>query len=311
MNRSIVKTRIKNVLQKVYYENPFRAIKSSSDYWNQHNVTLSKSFLSEEESLSYFNWRNDQYFNYIDLMPVYGQDDKVVLDYGCGPGNDLVGFLHHSNPAKLVGCDVSRLSLAEAKQRLSLHPRGQKVEFVKIEESDNNLPFDDSSIDYIHSSGVIHHIPDPKLVLNEFKRVLKPDGQIRIMVYNYESIWLHLYVAYQKVALLNRYVNRPIREAFSKFTDGEACPVSNVYKSSEFIELAENCGLNCEFTGSSVSQHEMKLLPLRFEAIQDMRLREESRNFLMNITFDEKQLPKYQGIHAGIGAIFQLNLSRS
>ena len=25
-------------------------------------------------------------------MPVSGADDKVVLDYGCGPGNDLVGY---------------------------------------------------------------------------------------------------------------------------------------------------------------------------------------------------------------------------
>ena len=31
-------------------------------------------------------------------MPVNQADGLVVLDYGCGPGNDLVGFGHFSNP---------------------------------------------------------------------------------------------------------------------------------------------------------------------------------------------------------------------
>ena len=55
-------------------------------YWTRHNVTLHAAFPTVEASLEYFDWRNDQYPGYIDLMPVQGQDGKVVLDYGCGPG---------------------------------------------------------------------------------------------------------------------------------------------------------------------------------------------------------------------------------
>ena len=299
--------RVKDLLKKTYYERIFRQRKSSSEYWSVHNVTSSRRFSSASDSLAYFEWRNDQYFNYIDLMPVDRQDGKMVLDYGCGPGNDLVGFLHFSRPSKLVGCDVSERSLEEARLRIRLHEGGDEVQLVKLEEADENLPFDDYCFDYIHCSGVLHHTPDPERILREFKRVLRPDGRIRVMVYNYDSVWLHLYVAYQQVVLRSRYSQLSIREAFSKFTDGEACPISKVYRPSEFEDMARRSDLSCRLIGSSVSQHEMSLLPLRYEAMQNPALREESRKFLMQLTFDERQLPKYQGIHAGIGAEFEMN----
>jgi hypothetical protein len=40
-----------------------------ADYWTNYNVTLHHAFQSREESLSYFRWRNDRYFGYIELMP--------------------------------------------------------------------------------------------------------------------------------------------------------------------------------------------------------------------------------------------------
>src|SRR5437762_4766557 len=77
-----------------------------ADYWTRYNVTLHQHFTSPSESLAYVRWRNDQYFGYIDLMPVDGQEGKTVLDFGCGPGHDLVGFATRSRPARLIGIDV-------------------------------------------------------------------------------------------------------------------------------------------------------------------------------------------------------------
>ena len=61
-------------------------------YWCLHNVTNHHCFKSESESLDYLNWRNKCYLHYEKYMPVNQADDKVVLDFGCGPGHDLVGF---------------------------------------------------------------------------------------------------------------------------------------------------------------------------------------------------------------------------
>src|ERR1700735_2639473 len=90
-------------------------------YWKGHNVTLHRTFSSPEASLADFHWRNAQYFGYIDLMPVSSADGLTVLDFGCGPGYDLVGFASQSRPQRLIGIDVSQSSLAEAKSRLELH----------------------------------------------------------------------------------------------------------------------------------------------------------------------------------------------
>src|SRR3546814_11047443 len=52
----------------------------SEEYWSQHNVTNHVKFVDDSESLKYFDWRNDQYIGYIDLLPVKGHDGEVILD---------------------------------------------------------------------------------------------------------------------------------------------------------------------------------------------------------------------------------------
>jgi ubiquinone/menaquinone biosynthesis C-methylase UbiE len=81
-----------------------------------------------------------------------------VLDFGCGPGHDLVGFGTQSKPARLVGVDVSRSSLAEARRRLALHEVTPDLLYHDINAGP--LPFEDGSFDLAHSSGVLHHMQD-------------------------------------------------------------------------------------------------------------------------------------------------------
>jgi SAM-dependent methyltransferase len=83
-------------------------------------VTLHHQFKSAEESLAFFHWRNDQYFGYIERMPVAGFDGKAVLDFGCGPGHDVIGFAIYSSPARLVAADISPAS-----------GRGSPIDFVR------------------------------------------------------------------------------------------------------------------------------------------------------------------------------------
>src|SRR6185437_7824589 len=241
-----------------------------ASYWTDHNVTAHHRFATAADSLNYFHWRNDQYFGYIDLMPVAGQDGKVVVDFGCGPGHDLVGFGAYSKPSRLIGIDVSPSSLAEARDRLALH--GIRCELIALDPSATTLPLADGSVDYLHSSGVLHHTPEPAGWLREFRRVLRRDAGARIMVYNYDSLWLHLYVAYQKQLVEGTLVGLDLRAAFAKTTDGPDCPISRVYRPTEFVALAKEAGFDAEFLGAGISMHEASLLPNRFAAIQDYRL---------------------------------------
>ena len=106
--------------------------RANVEYWSGFNVTLHHRFTSPAESLDYFHWRNQQYPGYIELMPVSGQGGKVVLDYGCGPGHDVIGFGVCSVPKRLLAADISPTSLAEAEHRSRLH--GLNVEFIRIDE---------------------------------------------------------------------------------------------------------------------------------------------------------------------------------
>jgi SAM-dependent methyltransferase len=276
----------------------------TKNYWTQHNVTLHHGFQSVQESLEYFHWRNDQYFHYIESMPVAGFDQRRVLDFGCGPGHDLVGFGAYSKPAKLCGADLSASSLAEAAGRLQLH--GINAELIELSPDAPKLPFEDASFDHIHSSGVLHHTPDPVGILKELSRVLESGGTMNIMVYNYDSIWLHLYVAYQRTLVDGLYAGLDLRGRFKHSTDGDGCPISNCYRPQEWIALCAEAGLRAEFTGAAISMHEMTLLGSRHMAVQNRALSAESRKFLLDLSFDEKGYPMYRGHYAGVDACYRL-----
>lgn len=281
-----------------------RRPQTSQEFWSDYNVTEHRRFRDRDESLRYFWWRCEQYFDYLDHMPVTGQDGTVVLDYGCGPGHDLVGFVEHSKPSRLIGMDVSPTSLSEAGERLALH--GAKVELVRIDENTMRLPLADASVDYVHCSGVLHHVPDPLAVLREFRRVLRPDGRSRIMVYNYESVWLHLYAAHMLRFAEPAGTRQTVREAFRRSTDTEHCPISVAWTPAEVSDMAARAGFVSRHVGNAVSVHELVILPKRFDAILNRDLEEEHRRFLLGLTFDRRGLPYAGDKAAGIDGCYLL-----
>lgn len=283
---------------------PWRRPQTSQEFWSTYNVTEHRRFRDRDESLRYFWWRCEQYFDYLDHMPVTGQDGTVVLDYGCGPGHDLVGFVEYSKPSRLVGMDVSPASLGEAEERLALH--GAKLELIRIDEGTIRLPLADASVDYVHCSGVLHHVPDPLAVLREFRRVLRPDGRTRIMVYNYESVWLHLYAAHMLRFADPAGPRQTVQEAFRRSTDTEHCPISVAWTPAEVADMAARAGFACRHLGNAVSVHELVILPKRFDAILNVDLEEEHRRFLVALTFDRRGLPYAGDKAAGIDGCYLL-----
>jgi SAM-dependent methyltransferase len=278
--------------------------RTSEEFWAGYNVTSHHRFRDRAESTRYFAWRSEQYFDYLEYMPVAGQDDRVVLDYGCGPGHDLVGFVEYSKPSRLIGMDVSPASLREAEARLALH--GASPELIPITESSPRLPLPDASVDYIHCSGVLHHVPDPRRVLREFRRVLRQEGRARLMVYNYESVWLHLYAAHTIRFTRPEGRGLTVREAFRRSTDTEACPISEAWTPDEVAAMCAATGFSCRHLGNAVSVHELAILPQRFDAILNLELEEEHRRFVLDLAFDRRGVPYHGDKAAGIDACYEL-----
>lgn len=276
--------------------------KSSAQYWSEHLVPH-EDWSDAMESLNYFSWRNLQYPGYLELMPVSGADNLTVMDYGCGPGNDLIGFHEFSKPAHLIGLDVSAKALAVARRRALLH--GLDASLILLEEERNEIPIASNTVDLVHSSGVLHHVKNLPEVLVEIKRVMKWGARLQIMVYNHQSIWLHLYTAYIHQIEMGLYKQMPLLEAFRRTTDGSECPISKCYRPSEFLELMASMGFEGRFKGAAVSLLELELMPKRFQAIKSRQLAKEHREFLSSLTFNEKGYPMIEGHVAGIAGCYE------
>lgn len=277
-------------------------------YWGSHTVN-STPFKSRSESLDYLEWRFQQYPMFRELMDLWGDHSgQVVLDYGCGPGNDLTGFLEFSNPCKVIGIDVSQKALALASLRLSLHNfDAQQSQLIKISDASLEIPLENRLVDYIYCEGVLHHTSHPEQIMKEFRRILKPDGQACIMVYNYDSVWLHLYTAYDRMIRQNAFPGLHLLEAFTRNTDGTECPISRCYKPEDFLNLCTVAGFRAEFKGGYLSTTELdSLKTLASQALEDRRLSDEHKIFLKSLNYDKDGYPLFRGKYAGIGGVYSL-----
>ena len=97
---------------------------------------------------------------------------KIVLDFGCGIGS-LTEKVTQFNPEKLVGVDISEISINKAIE-------SSKNLNLQIEYSvDNceNLELKDNTFDLVYGSGILHHLNLNKSI-NEICRVLRKDGEM-------------------------------------------------------------------------------------------------------------------------------------
>lgn len=105
-----------------------------------------------------------------------------VLEIGVGMGADYLEWLKAG--ALATGVDLSSASLERARQRAE---RAGYQPDLRVADAEQ-LPFADNSFDVAYSYGVMHHSPNTAQCVQEARRVLKPGGQARIMVYHHPSI---------------------------------------------------------------------------------------------------------------------------
>ena len=100
-----------------------------------------------------------------------------LLDVGCGPGSITRGLAERLAPGKVVGLDLSRETLAAARQDAAA--RG--LANLQYEEgSVYELPFPDASFDVAYAHQVFQHLRESGAALREMLRVVRPGGFIAI-----------------------------------------------------------------------------------------------------------------------------------
>ena len=109
---------------------------------------------------------------------------KRVLEVGVGAGTDFIQWLRAG--ALASGIDLTEEALANLTHRIREYALPEP-ESLKLADAEN-LPFPSGTFDLGYSWGVLHHTPDTGKALAELVRVVRPGGEIKIMLYNRHSL---------------------------------------------------------------------------------------------------------------------------
>jgi SAM-dependent methyltransferase len=123
---------------------------------------------------------------FADFESARGQD---VLEIGVGLGSDFVRFARAG--ARATGVDLTDSAVELVRGRFEQEGLSCDLRVADAE----TLPFADASFDRVYSWGVLHHTPDTERAIAEALRVLRPGGQLCVMLYGRRSwvafgLWL-------------------------------------------------------------------------------------------------------------------------
>lgn len=176
---------------------------SIQEFWQSHPCgegLVEQKFDSDFASFfkSYDELRYTKEKHILDCLAAVDFRNKNVLEIGLGQGADAEVIARSG--AIYNGLDLTAAAVDRVKARFrikTLH-HGDIVQGSAL-----NIPFPDNSFDIVFSHGVLHHIPNIGQAQREIKRVLKPNGELIMMLYARHSLnyWFSI-KALRKILLI-------------------------------------------------------------------------------------------------------------
>jgi len=193
-------------------------------FWDNRPCNInhsSKEFMSKE----YFDEVEKKKYLVESHIPNFSNFEKYknkkVLEIGCGIGTSAVMFARAG--ADYVGVELSTESLNITKMRFEIF--NLKGAFYTLNAENMDI-FEDDTYDLVYSYGVIHHAENPEKVIDEAYRVLKSDGELKLMLYAEDS-WkkmiidmnLDQYEAQHNCPIVYTYTKEEIYELLRHFSN--------------------------------------------------------------------------------------------
>ena len=195
-------------------------------YWNEriHDLEMTKHPPGSPEFFADLDeYRFDKLRYLPRLVNFQGYPKKNLLEVGCGIGTDLVRFA--KGGAYVTGVDLSLTAL-------DLAAKNAATSGVTIElrlANGEALPFDDDSFDLVYGHGVTQYTAEPRRMVEECYRVLKPNGVAIFMVYNRIS-WLNALSKLMRVEL--EHEDAPV---LRKYSIGELHELLNCFSNVSIV----------------------------------------------------------------------------
>lgn len=109
---------------------------------------------------------------------------KRVLEIGVGAGSDFRNWVECG--AHVTGIDLTEAAVSLTAEHLKVKGLASGNHELRVADAEY-LPFKDDSFDIVYSYGVLHVTPDTEKALAQAYRVLKPGGELRVMIYHVPS----------------------------------------------------------------------------------------------------------------------------
>ncbi len=182
------------------------------DFWQKHPcgedfVGGSETFEADYETFfeNYDKFRYTKEPHILECLKEIDFQHKRTLEIGLGQGADSEQII--KSGADWFGVDLT----AESTKRVHIRLNLRKLKFGGITNASAvEMPFADKSFDIVFSHGVLHHIPEINKAQSEIHRILKPDGELVVMLYAKNSLNYRLSIAVlRRLGLLGMYLAKP------------------------------------------------------------------------------------------------------
>jgi SAM-dependent methyltransferase len=195
-------------------------VSTVSEYWDRNVSNWKVARHLEPGSEAFFREVERYRFDKLDYLeeavPFDGLAGRAVLDLGCGLGTDTSRFARGG--AVVTGVDIAPRAVALARENFRW--RGLEGRFETMDGE--RLDFPDDTFDFVYCHTVLHFTPDPKAMIGEVHRVLRPGGRAVLMTINRES-WL--YAMHRIAGTRLDYMDAPVFHKMSPAEFEEALAV--------------------------------------------------------------------------------------
>jgi methionine biosynthesis protein MetW len=112
------------------------------------------------------------------LASLIPRPGATLVDLGCGDGAFTQRVGQRVGSQRTIGVELDPVDAAAARER--------GIEVVEADVTEP-LPFEDGSVDVVHSNQVIEHLADTDRFLKEIRRIVRPDGYAVVSTNNLSS----------------------------------------------------------------------------------------------------------------------------
>lgn len=158
------------------------------EFWEQEPCGTGEGIVGESEPLTLEWFEQVERHRYSAEPFIHGvaqftrHRGKKLLEIGVGAGTDHLQWARAG--AVIHGVDLTQAAIDTTRARLAAYGFESQLQRVDAE----TLPFPDGMFDVVYSWGVIHHSENPRAILEEAHRVLKPGGVFLGMLYRRHSL---------------------------------------------------------------------------------------------------------------------------